>query len=40
MMLNDIKAYLVACLFWPVPCCKQQTVFFPPVLQDYWEPKI
>jgi len=25
MMSNDVKAYLVTCFRWPIPCCKQHT---------------
>jgi len=28
MMLNDVKAYLVACFRWPIPCCQQHTDVF------------
>jgi len=24
-MSNDVKAYLVTCFRWPIPCCKQHT---------------
>jgi len=40
MMLNDVKAYLVSCFRWPIPCCKQHTEVFPLVLQDKCEPNI
>jgi len=29
MMLNGVKAYLVACFRWRMPCCKQHTEVFP-----------
>jgi len=29
MMLDDVKAYLVACIRWPIHCSKQQTEVFP-----------
>jgi len=29
IMLNGIKAYLVACFRWRIPCCKQHTEVFP-----------
>jgi len=31
-MLNDVKAYLITCFHWPIPCCRQHTEVS--VLQD------
>jgi len=28
-MLNDVKAFLVACFCWRIPCCKKHTEVFP-----------